>query len=102
MDPKKQIKPWELPKPTKVKGAGGEGTVDVRETAALDEYQITATLDRAIHQPHLENFFNAIRLGTELSCPAELGYETAVMVLKVNEAVEAGRTLSFKEEDFVV
>jgi hypothetical protein len=37
-----------------------------------------------------------------LNCPAEVGYETAVTVLKVNEAAEAGRRLEFKPEDFVV
>ena len=37
-----------------------------------------------------------------LNCPAEVGYETAVTVLKVNEAVEARRQLSFQPGDFVV
>jgi len=59
-------------------------------------------LDKPIHQPHLENFFDAIRGRTKLTCPAEVGYETAVTVLKVNEAAEAGRRLEFKAEEFVV
>lgn len=54
------------------------------------------------HQPHLENFFGAMRGKVELACPAELAYETCVTVLKVNEAVAAGRRLEFKPEEFKV
>ena len=49
---------------------------------------------------HLENFFDAVRGKAKLSCPAEIGYETAVTVLKVNEAVEASRKLEFKPDEF--
>jgi hypothetical protein len=58
-------------------------------------------VDKLIHQPHLENFFDAIRGKAKLNCPAEVGYETAVTVLKVNEAAEAGRRLEFKPGEFV-
>ena len=50
----------------------------------------------------LENFFNAVRGKGKLNCPAEVGYESAVSVLKVNEAVEAGCKLEFKPEEFKV
>jgi predicted dehydrogenase len=50
---------------------------------------------------HLENFFNAVRNGTPLNCPAEIAFETCVTVLKANEAVAAGRRIEFKPEDFV-
>ena len=51
---------------------------------------------------NLENFFDAIRGKAKLTCPAEIGYETAVTVLKVNEAIAAGKKLEFKPEDFEV
>ena len=38
----------------------------------------------------------------QLNCPAEVGYETAVTVLKVNEAIEAKQRLSFRPEEFKV
>jgi hypothetical protein len=57
-------------------------------------------LAKPAHQPHLENFFNAIRLGTPLSCPAELAYESAVAVLKVNEAVRSRSLIRFRPEQF--
>ena len=59
-------------------------------------------MDKPYHQPHLENFFDAVRGKAKLTCPAEAGYETAVTVLKVNEAVEAARKLDFKPEEFKV
>jgi hypothetical protein len=59
-------------------------------------------MDKPYHQPHIENFFDAIRGKAKLTCPAEIGYETAVTVLRVNEAVEAGRKLSFSPDDFEV
>ena len=65
-------------------------------------FLLTVPVEDAPHQPHLENFFNAVRGKGELTCPAEVGYETAVQVLKVNEAIAAGSKLYFKEEDFAV
>ncbi len=80
------------------------GTVlDVRETLAPPAYEIPVTMEgKLYHQPHLENFFDAVRGKAKLTCPAEIGYETAVMVLKVNEAVEAAKRLEFKPEEFKV
>jgi predicted dehydrogenase len=76
--------------------------LDVRETLAPPAYELPVKMDKLYHQPHLENFFDAIRGKAKLNCPAEIGYETAVTVLKVNEAVEAARKLDFKPEEFKV
>jgi predicted dehydrogenase len=54
------------------------------------------------HQPHLENFFHAIRGTEKLNCPGEVGYETAVSILRVNEAVVAEKKLTFSPEEFKV
>ena len=78
------------------------GEVDVRESPAPPSYEIPVVLEKAYHKPHLENFFDAIRGKAKLNCPAEAGYETAVAVLKVNEAIEAGKRLEFKPEEFKV
>jgi hypothetical protein len=75
--------------------------VDVRETEALSAWELPVRLDQAIHQPHLENFFSAIRHGTPLACPPEVGFASAVTVLKVNEAVAARAQLSFAPAEFV-
>ena len=89
--PKKEEKPQ-----------AGATLLDVRETVPVAQYNLPVTMDKPYHQPHLENFFDAIRGKAELNCPAEIGYETAVTVLKVNEAVETGRRLEFKPDEFKV
>jgi predicted dehydrogenase len=74
--------------------------LDVRVTAEAGRWPLPVELAKPVHQPHLENFFNAIRLGTPLSCPAELAYESAVVVLKVNEAVKSRGLIRFRPEQF--
>ena len=76
--------------------------VDVRVTQEAGKWPLPIELAKPAHQPHLENFFDAIRRGTPLNCPAEVGYETAVAVLRANEAVDAARKLEFKPEEFHV
>jgi predicted dehydrogenase len=74
--------------------------LDVRETVAPPKHGLPVTFNDPYHKPHLDNFFNSIR-GTEtLNCPVEDGYETAVTVLKVNEAVRTGRKLPFNKNEF--
>jgi hypothetical protein len=74
---------------------------DVRESVSPDEHKVPVVLSDPYHQPHLQNFFDTVRGKAKLNCPAEIGYESAVSVLKVNEAIEAGSRLSFKPEDWV-
>lgn len=95
------LKPWEKPRPKSIMAPARASTVDVRETAALSAWDMPVTLDKPIHQPHLENFFAAIRDGATLTCPGESALATAVTVLKVNEAVAAQKMLTFAPEDFL-
>lgn len=76
--------------------------VDVRVTADTGKWPLPVELAKPAHQPHLENFFDAIRYGKPLNCPGEIGYETAVAVLRANEAVASGQKFNFKPEDFRV
>ena len=83
------------------KDADKEAVLDVREGSyAPAEYKIPVTMNVPYHQPHLVNFFNSVRGTEKLNCPAEIGYETAVTVLKVNEAVAQAKRLDFKPEEF--
>jgi predicted dehydrogenase len=75
---------------------------DVRESVSPDQHIVPVTLRDPYHQPHLQNFFDTVRGKATLNCPSEVAFETAVAVLKVNEAVEARSRLSFKPEDFKV
>ena len=91
------------PQVQEVKEKSDTGAIaDVRESVAPDRHTVPVALRDPYHQPHLQNFFDAVRGKAKLNCPAEVAYETAVAVLKVNEAIEAGGRLSFKAEDFKI
>ncbi len=92
------IEPKEEPKEQKESDA----ILDVRETLAPPAYELPVKMEKKYHQPHLENFFAAVRGQEELNCPAEIGYETAVSVLKVNEAIKANCRLAFEPGEFEV
>ncbi len=64
--------------------------------------QLAAQSQKDSRLLHLENFFDAIRNGTPLSCPAEVAFDTCVTVLRANEAVEAGCCHEFKPDEFTV
>ena len=70
-----------------------ESKVDVRETAALDSYEIPVFFNKAIHQPHLENFFNAIRGTAKLNCPADEAFASEYIIFKANAAIAARRSI---------
>ncbi len=76
--------------------------LDVRETVAPPKYELPVTFNDPYHKPHLENFFNSIRGKDTLNCPAEVGYETAVAVLKVNEAVEKASLVKYDRNEFTL
>jgi predicted dehydrogenase len=79
-----------------------EAVLDVRESVSPDQHTIPVVLRDPYHQPHLQNFFDAVRGTATLNCPAEVGYETAVTVLKVNEAIDANERLAFQPDEFEV
>jgi len=95
-----KLLPWEKPRP-KFGAPARTSVVDVRETAALSSWDMPVSLDKAIHQPHLENFFDTIHGNAKLNCPGESAFASAVTVLKVNEAVAARQMLKFTPEDFI-
>lgn len=72
----------------------------VYESEPVTSWLMPVGFDEPFHLPHLRNFVNAVRGEEKLNCPPEVGYETAVAVLKVNEAVEAEKKLEFEAGDF--
>ena len=79
-----------------------EGVLDVRESVSPDEHLVSIVMRDPYHQAHLQNFFDAVRGTATLNCPPEVGYESAVSVLKVNEAIESKSGLSFSPADFQI
>jgi len=74
--------------------------LDVRETIAPPKHEMPVEFNDPYHKPHLENFFNSVRGTEKLNCTVDDGYETAVTVLKGNEAVRTGRKIKFNPGDF--
>ncbi len=66
--------------------------------------KIAANMDKPAHQPHLENFFEAVRTGgaVKLNCPPEDAYQTAVSVIRANEAAVTGKEITFDPGEFKV
>ena len=82
------------------KPAGDADKVDVRETAPLLEYEIPVSFNKKIHQPHLENFFNAIRdKNVKLNCPADEAFRSEYIIHKANEAIAAQKTIPITKEE---
>ena len=76
-------------------------TVDVRETAPLVAFDLPVVLNKPLHQPHLENFFGAVRGENGLNCDGTHAFESEAPIFKVNPAVAARSTIEIKPEDFV-
>jgi len=90
------------PKLQEQRPADAEAVLDIRESVSPDQHRIPVVLRDPYHPPHLQNFFNTVRGDATLNCPAEVGYETAVAVLKVNEAIDAKQRLAFGPGEFEV
>ncbi|MDR2462603.1 MAG: Gfo/Idh/MocA family oxidoreductase [Verrucomicrobiales bacterium] len=76
--------------------------VDARETAALAAYRLPIVLNKAIHQPHLENFFAAIRGEAKLNCPADEAFASEMTVFKAIEAVDTKQLVTINPEELHV
>jgi hypothetical protein len=75
--------------------------VDARETAELVSYKLPVILNKPPHQPHLENFFAAVRGQTTLNCPADEAFKSEVAVFKAVEAVTSKSLVTLHPQDFV-
>ncbi len=86
----------------KTKGAAAAtdaAKVDVRETAQLAEYEIPVFFNKPPHQPHLENFFNAIRGTAKLNCPGDEAFTSEYVIHKANEAVPLQKAIAITAQE---
>lgn len=84
------------------KPQASSANLDVQETTPPAKYEIPITLDVPYHQPHLANFFDAIRGRTRLNCSGDTAYSGTVTALKIAEAVEKKQTLELAPDTFDV
>jgi len=93
------------PEPENKEGAEAKpvdpNVVRSQETGLVTGYDIPIALVKLPHQPHLENFFDALRGRARLACPADEAFRAHAVALKVNEAIEAKRMLTLSRDDFV-
>jgi predicted dehydrogenase len=68
------------------------------ESAAPEVYDLPGGLNKPPHQPHLENFFDAMRGQAKLTCDARHALESEAPIFWVNPAAESGQTLIFTPE----
>ncbi len=78
------------------------GKVDARETAELAAYTLPIVLNKAIHQPHLENFFDSIRGKAKLNCPADEAFRSEIAIFKASEAVLARKMIELTPDDLKI
>ena len=82
--------------------APSAGTIDVRESAPLAAYDIPVVLNKPAHQPHLENFFEAIRGDASLNCDGEHAYRDEFAIHHVNKSAEQNERVVLKPEDYEI
>ena len=84
-------------KAKRTKGESGE----VQESARVAvEFAVPVILRKLAPQPHLENLFAAIRGEAGLNCDGATALISELAVLKINEAIAAGKRLELTPADF--
>lgn len=77
---------------------------ETRKEAARSRRAIEAEADlrKPLHQPHLENFFDAIRGKAKLNCPASEAFATAVCAFKTNESVSSAKPMEIGPAEYAL
>ena len=79
-----------------------DGVAVVKETANVETFQLPVVLYKPPQQPHLENFFAALRGTSQLHCPADLALQSEIVSHKTIQAAAAGQRMTFSAEEFEV
>jgi predicted dehydrogenase len=96
------VKP-DIPKSYSTEGSNAAGAATVVHVSGEVALYPLPELPTAVpYQPHLKNFFAAVRGRQPLHCPADVAFRSQVMALKGLEAVRAKSTLSFEAAEFEV
>ena len=74
--------------------AGSSDTIASYESAAPETYDLPGELNKPPHQPHLENFFAAVRGETALNCDARHAFLSEAPIYWVNPSAEAGEPIT--------
>lgn len=77
---------------------GGSDAIAAYESAPPDKFELPGDLNKPPHQPHLENFFDALRGKANLNCDARHAFESEAPIYWVNPAALEKQTIVFTEE----
>jgi len=91
---KKQPAP---PKPEPAPGA-----IASYESAAAEGFELPGDLSKPPHQPHLENFFAAVRGNATLTCNARHAFESEAPIYWVNPSALSRMPIEFTAEHLTV
>ena len=76
--------------------------IDVRVTPPSPKWPIPVELAKPAHQPHLENFFAAVRGEAELNCDARHAFESEAPIFWVNPSALRKEPIVFTPEQLQV
>ncbi len=76
---------------------GGSGAIASYESAAPEKFELPGQLNKPPHQPHLENFFAAVRGEEKLTCDARHAFESEAPIYWVNPAAEKQEIIQLTE-----
>jgi len=89
-------------KPAPPKPAATEGAVASYESAAPEIFDLPGGFGKPAHQPHLENFFDAVRGKGKLNCDARHAFESEAPIFWVNPSALSRQPIEFKSEHLSV
>ena len=72
------------------------------ESAAPEEYDLPGGFNKPAHQPHLENFFAAVRGEAKLNCDARHAFESEAPIFYVNPSALQKERIEFTKEQLSV
>ena len=89
-------------KPAPPKPAASADAVASYASAAPEEFELPGGFNKPAHQPHLENFFAAVRGEATLNCDARHAFESEAPIYWVNPSALEKRRIDFTEEHLSV
>ena len=81
---------------------GGADAIASYESAAPEAYELPGNLNKPPHQPHLENFFAAVRGEEKLRCDARHAFESEAPIYWVNPSALENKPITLTEEHLSV
>jgi predicted dehydrogenase len=89
-------------KPAPTKPESSEGAIKAYESAAPEIFDLPGSFAKPAHQPHLENFFAAVRGKAKLNCDARHAFESEAPIFWVNPSALSKQPIDFTSEHLSV